>query len=301
MRDDDELLRQYLLGELAGEDEALLEARLLRDDRLFERAEAVEADLLEEHAHGGLSAAQRDRIRRHLSSSPASRSRLAVVRGLGTVAEEEKPGHRVLTGPWGRMDLSRARVRALAAAAMLAIAVLSVWLAGKIVLPPQEQEQVLAETPAPPIPPVRPSVPPAETPAGPGPERVDQVEPAPEPEPPAPPAPIPYVFELALTALRGPDDVPEELSIPAGTEQVDIRLPLSREDEAHPSYLVVLRDAAGQELIRRTDLHPVRTGEKAALVLPVEAKLLRAGRYSVDVYGAGDNALGFPEFQVVEP
>jgi hypothetical protein len=81
---------------------------------------------------------------------------------------------------------------------------------------------------------------------------------------------------------------------------VDIHLPLSPEDEAYPSFQVVLRDETGTELIRRTDLQPVKTGESADLVLPVEAKLLRAGRYLVEVYGDGDD-LAFPEFQVVEP
>src|SRR5688572_12904998 len=105
MRDDD-LLRRFLLGELSDEDEALFEARLIQDDELFERAEAMEADLLEEHAHGGLSAAQRARMRRHLSSSPATRSQLAVVSGIGKVATEEQPG-RILTGPWGGKNLPR--------------------------------------------------------------------------------------------------------------------------------------------------------------------------------------------------
>jgi hypothetical protein len=297
MRDDD-LLRRYLLGELSDEDTALLEARLIQNDDLFQRAEAMEADLLEEHAHGGLSADQRARIRRHLASSTATRSQLAVVRGLGTVAQEEKPERRVLTGPWGGKELSRPWLRGLAAAAMLAIAVGSVWMAGVTVPLPEEAEQVAEETPAPqvpqirrPVPPVRPPAPPQETP-----DQVAQEEPAPI----TPPAVVPYVFELALTALRGPEDGVKELRIPPGTEQVAVHLPLSPEDEAYPSFQVVLRDADGMELIRRTDLLPVKTGERSDLVLPVEAKLLRPGRYSVEVYGEGDEPLGFPEFQVPE-
>ena len=81
---------------------------------------------------------------------------------------------------------------------------------------------------------------------------------------------------------------------------MDIHLPLSPGDEAYPSFEVVLRDENGTELIRRTDLQPVEAGDSADLVLPVEAALLRAGRYSVEVYGDGEG-LAFPEFQVVEP
>ncbi|MEA2561762.1 MAG: hypothetical protein QOH06_3266 [Acidobacteriota bacterium] len=301
MRNDD-LLRQYLLGELSDEDTALLEARLIQDEDLFERAEAVEADLLEEHAHGGLSAVQRARIRRHLASSAAARSQLAVVQALGRMAEQEKPERRVLTGPWGRTALTLPWVRGLAAAAMLAIAVGSVWMARVTVPLPEEAEQVAEVTPAPAAPPVLTPTPAVETPV---PDQVAQVEPTPEPVPAAtpapPPIPTPFAFTLALTAFRGPEDVTKELRIPAGTEQITIHLPLSPGDEASPSFQVVLRDDAGTELIRRTDLLPVKIGESSDLVLPVEAKLLRPGRYSVEVYGEGDDALGFPEFQVLEP
>ncbi|HVG09838.1 MAG TPA: zf-HC2 domain-containing protein [Thermoanaerobaculia bacterium] len=297
---DDELLRQYLLGELSGEDEALFEARLIQDDNLFESAEAMEADLLEEHAHGRLSDAQRARVRRHLASSPATRSQLAVVRGLGTVAGEEQPGRRILNGPWGRTNLSLPQVRTLAAAAMLVMGIGSVWLATRTTALPEEGEQTAEVTPAPPAPRVRPPAPPAEPPVIP--DRIVQAEPTPEPVPmpTATPAPAPFLFQLALTTLRGPEDGAKELRIPAGTEQVDIHLPLSPGDESYSSFEVVLRDETGAELIRRKDLHSVRSGENADLVLPVETKLLRPGRFSVEVYGDGED-LAFPEFQVVEP
>lgn len=291
---DDELLRRYLLGELSDEDAAHLEARLIQDGDLFERAEALEADLLEEHAHGGLSTAQRARIRRHLASSEASRSQMAMVRGLGTVTREK----RVLTGPWGGKELSRPWVRALAAAAMLAIAVPSAWLALQTARLPEERERIVEGTPTPTPLPISTPVPLEETPVQ---DRIVELEPTPEPEPTAAPEPAPFVFQLALTAFRGPDDGVKELRIPAGTEEVAIHLPLNSEDEAYPSFQVVLRDAAGTELIRRTDLQPVKAGDTAVLILPVEAKVLAPGRYSVEVYGDGDNALGFPEFEVPEP
>lgn len=295
---DDELLRQYLLGELSDEDEALFEARLIQDDDLFERAEAMEADLLDEHVHGGLSAAQRARIRRHLASSPATRSQLAVVRALSTVGAEEQPGHRVLTGPWGRASLSLPRMRALAAAAMLVMGIGSVWLATRTTALPEQAEQIVEATPAPPAAQVRPPSPPVEPPAMP--DRIVQAEPIPEPAPAATPEPAAFAFQLSLAVLRGPEDSPKVLRIPAGTTQVDIHLPLSGEDEVYSSFEVVLRDEDNAELIRRKDLRPVKTGESADLVLPVEAELLRAGTYSVEVYGDGED-LAFPEFQVAEP
>src|SRR5215210_834857 len=155
MRDQDDLLRRYLLGELSEEEANRLEARLIQDGELFESVEALEADLLDEAAHGRLPPEERQRIVRRLASTPQGRLRLAVVRDLGRIAE----GGRVLPGPWGRVDLSRPSVRALAAAAMLVIAVGSVQLARIISSPPQPSEQVAEETPAPSAPPASPIVP----------------------------------------------------------------------------------------------------------------------------------------------
>lgn len=298
MRDEDELLRQYLLGELSDEDQALLEARLLRDEDLFEETEAIETDLLEEHARGRLSTAQRTRIRRHLASSPGIRARLALVQELGTVAGETRSDRPVLLGPWGRTNLTPPRARALAAAAMLVIGIGSVWLATRTTPLPEEGEPMVESAPAPPAPRVRPPAPPPEPAVIP--DRIVQEEPAPQPAPEAAPEPPTLVFQLALTVLRGPEDSGRELRIPAGTEQVEIHLPLSGEDEAYSSFEVVLVDGDNAELVRLKDLQPVRDGERAALILPVAARLLRAGRYSVEVYGDGED-LAFPEFQVVEP
>lgn len=288
MRDQDELLRRYLLGELAEEEENLFEARLLQDDELFEGMEAMEADLLDEYAHGRLSPEESARIERRLASSPQGRLRLAVIRGLGKVAEEEANGRRVLPGPWTRKDLSRPSVRALAAAAMLAITVGSVWIGRQT-----------APTPTPPSP-----LPEDEIAGTPVPQPPSPVPtPVPAPLPPViaatpTPAPLPFVFELALTTLRGDGDPVPELRVPSGAEKVDIHLPLIQGDEAYPSFQVVLLDPTGTELVRLANLEPVRLGDRAVLVLPVEAKDLRAGRHTVEVYGGEGKALAFPEFEI---
>src|SRR5215210_7405615 len=106
MRDQDDLLRRYLLGELSEEEANRLEARLIQDGELFESVEALEADLLDEAAHGRLSPEERQRIVRRLASTPQGRLRLSVVRDLGRIAGKIADGRRVLPGPWGRTDLS---------------------------------------------------------------------------------------------------------------------------------------------------------------------------------------------------
>lgn len=57
-------LRRYLLGELAPPEAAAIEDRLFESDELFELAEAIEAELLDAEARGGLTPAPESPLRR---------------------------------------------------------------------------------------------------------------------------------------------------------------------------------------------------------------------------------------------
>ncbi|MFL6290707.1 MAG: hypothetical protein ACJ759_07415 [Thermoanaerobaculia bacterium] len=279
---DEELLRQYLLGELSGEDEALLEARLIQDDGLFERAEAMEAELLDEHAHGRLSASQGARIRRHLASSPATRSQLAVVRGLGTVAQDETPGRRILTGPWGRVDTSRPRTRALAAAAMLVMGVGAVWLAVQTPSIPEMPARKAAQR-AGEILPQPPRAPETIT-ATPSPVVIAQVEPTPAPVPtPAPaPEPAPWLFEIALTSItRGEGEVPKKPVPAPGTKRAEIEISLGAGYMEYDSYEVLL-SRPGETVFQEQGLKP----REQKLVLEIDPGKLQEGTYTLVVNGA---------------
>lgn len=298
MRDDDELLRLYLLGELETEEEDRLEARLIQDHELFERAEAVEADLLEEYAHGVLSTSQRSRLQRHLATSAASRSQLAMVRTLGKAADEKLAP--VLTGPWWKKELSSPWFRTLAAA-MLAIAVLAGWFDYRTTRL-QNQIEVMASQVMPPIPGQRgdelPPPPPPTPVIDHDAERIAEVKPTPEPV-------VVQLLQLAVAALRGPEEV-EVLSIEPETDRVDFQLSLLPGDDAYPAYQIVIRNSAtGEELIRRDDLRSRKTGSETVLLLSMNAKEIPAGAYEATVKGLpsrGDpEDLGFPQFQVAEP
>jgi hypothetical protein len=124
---DDDLLKRYLLEDLPGAEAEALERRLLEDDDLFERAEAIEGEILEDYANGGLTTTERARVARYLSASPTGRLRLAVIRGLAAISAEEAANGRILVFPPRRPRLSTSELRA-AIAAMLVLATGSVWL-----------------------------------------------------------------------------------------------------------------------------------------------------------------------------
>lgn len=94
---DEDQLARYLLGELdEGEARALDGA--LGDDAVWEAMQRAEDDVLERYARGGLSAAQRDRLRERLAAAPRLRERLALLDGLRVVATRRlKPQRRA---PW---------------------------------------------------------------------------------------------------------------------------------------------------------------------------------------------------------
>jgi hypothetical protein len=293
---DEELVRRYLLGDLPGDEMEALEQRLLRDDDLFELAEALEADVLEDYARGELAPAQQARVTRYLSGSPEGRLRLAVVRGLAALpATRTAPEEgRLLSFPKLAADLNRPRVRAAAIAAMLALAAGGGWLATRIQTPPARLANRLPATPL-----ESPSARPEPNPSPP-PDRSAASTPPPAPVAAPAPSPVVFVATLALSSLRGEDQVPS-FDIPSRADTVELRLILPKGDEGYPSYRVVLSDAAGREVTKGEGLHASRSGRMA---LRVDAGRLPAGRYSLTVQGVtpeGAEDLGFPEFEVREP
>lgn len=273
MRDHDELLRRYLLGRLETEELSRLEERLIREEDLFEMAEAVEADLLDDYAHDRLAPEDREQVALRLAASPRGRSRLALIRGLGTIANEKEG--RVISFPSARRELSRFE-RAAAMAAMLTLAVLSAWLATRspdLVQPPQ-----VAEAPAPALPPRSRPVPPVVAPQPPG-EVIAESTP---PETPAPQPAAPLVIQLALTTLRGEEMIPEE-NVPPGTGRVQLHLRLDEADkDGYASFQAAVR-GPGTEL-RLADLKPGKIDGEWTLVLELDPQLEEGG-YEVEVWG----------------
>jgi hypothetical protein len=273
MRDQDELLKLYLLGDLEEEEESRLEARLIQEDELFESLEAAEADLLDEYAHGGLSPEERGQLERRLLSSPQARQRLAVIRGLGEIAEEESNGRRVLPGPWGGKKLSLPQMRVLAAAAMLVIAVGSGVISRQTAqhpVPPQEPPPIPADETTPPPPPIPDDEP-------------DPAEPGPEPVPT--PEPVTWTLPIKFDVERGGGQI-EEIVIPAGTERVELRLDLDGELNEHRRYTVKLVDNGTLFTDVHEGLQPREIDGKPLLVLQFDVDRLKE-HMSVEIYEDG--------------
>jgi hypothetical protein len=297
---DDELVRRYLLGDLPGDEKEALEQRLLREDDLFELAEAMEAEVLEDYARGGLTSEQQEQVSRYLAASPEGRLRLAVIRGLAALpASRTAPTEgKLLPFPRLAADLERPQVRAAAIAAMLVIAFGALWLAKQQPIPPGLK--VANRIPA--IATVTPAVEP--TP----PDRMATSTPPPLPSPPPPvtttptPSPVIFIAMLSLPSERSGTTVPS-FDISDRTDIVELRLTLPEGDQGFSSYRVVLKDAADEEVTRREGLQAGRSSGR--LSLQVDADQLPKGSYFLEVQGVAPDGeaedLAFPQFEVQEP
>src|SRR5215467_7153157 len=78
------LVRRYLLGELAEADQSALEQELLIDRGKFDRVWAVENELIDSYVRGEMAHADRKRFEGHYLASPLHRERVAIAESFLT-------------------------------------------------------------------------------------------------------------------------------------------------------------------------------------------------------------------------
>ncbi|HXO18826.1 MAG TPA: hypothetical protein VOA87_02750 [Thermoanaerobaculia bacterium] len=310
MNEDYERLRRYFLSDEPGEpdeDRERIEQRLLADDPFFELAEMVEDDLLDAAARGELAGADLESLERRFAASPGGRVRLALARELAARADglsETVPGFAPPLPFRTRPPAAVLAFRAASVAAGLAALLGGAWLAMRSGQAPsrmahREAAPAVARPAAPIAPTAPPSLPMAKAPETPAPGRgsadhLASQNPAPSPKQVVSTA----VLELSLLTTRG-DETLAVLSLPAGTERVELRLALG-EGEPYRSYRALVRSAAGKTVWDRDRWKP-RAG--AGLVLKLPAAVLAAGRYELALTGVTPDGrsedVGFQEFEVV--
>lgn len=313
MRDEDyELLRRFLLGELAENEAEILERRLLQEDALFEHCEAIEGELLAASVRNELTPADNERLLKRITASPGGRARLALARDLAAYAGTSQAAPVPAPLPFRTRDAAPPRRTfrwaAMAAGLLFAAAGASwLWMSPspepasrggevKIVHGKAPEVTMPREAPAAPAPlPAAPEETPAESPAPP--------EPAPVPDRPEPaPRLATAVFELALSTLRSSGELPQRFEVPKGAGQVEIQLDLGGEEE-YRLFNALVRSSRAIEVWSRKGLEPQPLNGGTALILDIPADRLPDGRYSIEVQGVtaegGADPIGFQEFEVV--
>lgn len=307
---DNQLLRRYLLGSASESEATRLDELSLTDDECALALTAVENDLVDAYASGGLPSAEREQFERHYLASPVRREKAHFA------AELQRLGPRVVTPlpaaptistsflsfawfkftPWWQAGLAAAALVLLAASVWLTVENQRLrqairreqltlaqreaeWQARLAAVTEKERE----------APGIR--------------EQLARPSPAPPPnELPRVPAVILSSFTLAAPQ-RGTAALPQ-LAIPVAAEQVVIRLEL--ENQTYARYRVVLRDPQTQRALWQSGNLAARRGKNgASVVVRLAAKLFGAQRYAFELSGiTADNAeerISSYSFEVRQP
>lgn len=306
---EDGLLRKYFLGELSQKEGDDLEERLLKDDELFELAEAVEADLLAAAARGELAPAEREQVLKKLASSPQGRERLALARTLNRAADEE---HRqatvVVEFPRRTWTRKPAFWTAMAASLLAAVIGFSV-LERRVEKAPQEEAPVVtSENPiARPVP--RPSdqqpadLPVTETPPVPDQAAREEAPPDVRTVEPLSRVALQLVFLAGQRGAGEAETAHERLHLTPDVRTVDLKLDVTDFRDLK-SFKVAVRNNEHNTIWEKSGLEPRDRDGESALVLEVPAaKLATAGLYEVRIEGTSESGeleeLPLQEFQVV--
>ena len=75
-RDDESTLRHYLLGQLSQDDQQAFEQQLMVDDGAFETLMAIEDELVDEYLNGELSGQDRTSFETHFLATPERQEKL---------------------------------------------------------------------------------------------------------------------------------------------------------------------------------------------------------------------------------
>jgi anti-sigma factor RsiW len=81
----DDLLRQYLLGELAENQQVEIEDRAFEDPKLLKSITALENDLIDEYVAGEIPVRKRERFETHFLAAAERKKKLAFARALHSV------------------------------------------------------------------------------------------------------------------------------------------------------------------------------------------------------------------------
>jgi hypothetical protein len=280
MRDDDErddeLLRRFLLGELAEDEAESLELRLLQEDALSERGEAVEGDLFAASVRGELTPVENEQVAR-LAASPGGRARFALIRDLVHAAQEAPAELTPALLPFRPAAAPPPRRAGywVALAASLLLAVGGSWMVITH-LPEMERfvDHLASSIWPPPAPPVT------------------------EPTPSLTTA----VFQLGLSTLRS-DGKLRQFAVPKGTGEIEIQLDLEGEEQFFPTFNAMVRNPGVGEVWSRQGLKPQTLDRVTALVLEIPAEKLPQGRYEMEVQGVSAEGqaakIGVQEFEIV--
>jgi len=299
MKELDQTIRRYLLGELSESEQSALEERYFTDPQIFNEVLKTESELVDGYVRGQLANDVRERFEQSYMAHPERNNRVKFAAVLATRLDQPKEmvareqinlplplGQKLLASLFGRRPTLKLS---------MALATLLVVLGGGLIFVGIRQEQQAEAEAARVAERQRREREQAQQSAderrraeelaaqqatvGPSPQQVSQPTPSPE-------GFAPRSVSLALTVggVRGGDVTKTPtLIVPSGTTQA--RLLLNLKENNYPSYRAALQTVAGVEIFIQTGVKPGRAKNGASFVFTVPANKLAAGDYILTLRG----------------
>ena len=315
----DDLLRQYLLGELAENQQVEIEDRAFEDPKLLKSIAALEHDLIDEYVAGEIPMGKRERFETHFLAAAERKKKLAFAQALHSVIsntqQQERPIAEYSSRPSLYDKLSAFLVRPATAYAFavttFVLLGLGLWLAvyssrlrsevaqlqGAQESQASQQRQLQAEIDK---------------------ERKrneelaaqlhQQPEPTPVPDHPTLPQPTEPTTSPVLATLtllpglsRSGAGVPR-LTLAKDVSAVRLQIGVDPRDQ-YKSFQVVVSEG-GRQIVSRDHLTARGSGASRAIPLNVPAGMLRNGRHEVALRGVTAQGttedVGYYYFDVVK-
>jgi hypothetical protein len=296
---DTDLLKRYLLGGLSEDEQTLIENECFTDVERLEELEAVENDLIDSYAHGGLLDSERQLFRLKYLNSPEQRSRVEFAHAFKKIAgrtERTIPEPKSRMWPLGMLfaGLYERPRTAFAAAAFLLVVVcgVSLFLQNRKLRAELHREQMaLAELQR------RHDISTQQLAAltkqaaeaaskTDGGTELAKVEP---PELPGEP------LTLTTGMLRGGEQDVRTLLLPLHRPSFRLQLVLPQNGRERETLDATIQTAeAHQPFFVEAGLSPVKGSAGRTVILRVPSKLIHAGYYSVSLYKGGTDLSGDP-------
>ena len=258
----DASLRQFLLGQLGGEERQQIERTFITDSQARERILLVEQDLIEDYLEESLTATERQQFLDQYAATPEQRRKLRITRAIKERAAKKGALRTVpaTTSVWSRLR-ERLRPRLvlfvpIVAAVIIAIVTAVIWLNRRVER--QAQRAPIAK-------------------------EITQLN-APSNRQVSPAA---TSLELRPGALRSIES-PPQLVMKADVEVVELRLVWLHQE--YGSYRVVVQRVGEGELVTVDGFR----ADGKVLPLKLPAHLLTRGAYVIELAGVNDDGSAGP-------
>src|SRR5215510_13729644 len=302
-RDDEQLMVQYLLGNLSEEEQVRIEDRAFSDSNYMGSLEAAEADLIDAYVRNELPQAERRGFERRFLISPQRRSKVEFARDLARIVDVSKTAEAAPARPsvWlSLITMARAWNPAFQFAVVL-IAVISVAWASSLMVQNRAMQSRVASLET-----ERRDLANREEALrrqlGDEQNRASSLAAELQQRPSAGAPPVASL--VLLPGLSRAETGRTQLVVNSSAQLAHIEIVLEARDD-YPRYTSELRTRSGEEVLIRSNLPRRRTAAGYVVSFDVPASALGAAEYELALKGVATDGrsqdLGYYYFSVQRP